>query len=187
MRALASRVNNEHVRIADKISDIYVPHPEKLGTVTVQKYQHEPYNQVVDLSSCFDLSNKEDCNKAVDSLRKKPRLAVFKARLPDAIDEPKRLEHLDRVVELAKMQHNNHRGFIVISESLNNEVKESNSILEEKFSGLGFKRLGIGMCSDGLIVNGNLESQLITKIYEVSTSLKPCNAQVETKRSIDSM
>ena len=91
LRALASRANNEHLRIADKISDIDVSHPEKLGTFTVQKYQHEPNNQVVDLSSCFDLSNKEDYKEAVDSLRKKARLAVFQAWLSAAVDEPKRL------------------------------------------------------------------------------------------------
>ena len=104
-----------------------------------------------------------------------------------AIDESKRLEHLDRVVELAKMQHDNHQGFLVISEPLIHEEEESNNILEEKFSGLGFAQLGVGMCSDGLIVNGSLESQLITNIHELSTSLKYCGAQVEKKRSIDSM
>ena len=99
----------------------------------------------------------------MDSLRKKPRLAVFKAWLSAAIDEAQRLEPLDKVVELVKLQHNNNRGFIVLSEPLTDQVEESNNILEEKFSGLGFEQLGVGMCSDGLVVNGNLGSQLITK------------------------
>ena len=123
----------------------------------------------------------------MDSLKQKPRLAVFKALLSAAVDETKRLEHLDRVVELANLQYDNHRGFLCISEPLTNEEEESNNILEEKFSGLGFEQLGVGMCSDGLIVNGNLESQLITNIHELSTSLKHCSAHVEKKRSIDSI
>ena len=59
----------------------------------------------------------------MDSLRKKPGLAVFKAWLSAAIDEPQRLEHLNKVVELLKLQHNSNRGFIVISDrdsALNN-------------------------------------------------------------------
>ena len=62
------------------------------------------------------------------------------------------LSTLDRVVELAKLQHNNNRGFVIISEPLINQVEESNNTLEEKFTGLGFEQLGVGMCSDGLIV-----------------------------------
>ena len=148
----------------------------------MQKYQHEPNNQVVDLSSCFDFSKREDYNEALDVLKQKPRLAVFKAWLSAAVDEDKRLEHLDRVVELSRIQHDNHRGFLVISELLINEEEESNNILEAKFSGLSFEHLGVGICSDGLTVNGNLESQLITNIHELSTRLRHCSSCVERKR-----
>ena len=65
--------------------------------------------------------------------------------------------------------------------------KESSDTLEEKFSGLGFEQLGVGMCSDGLVVNNDLESQLITNVHELTTSLKHCSSYVEKKRSIDNM
>ena len=43
------------------------------------------------------------------------------------------------------------------------------------------------MCSGGLVVNGDLGSQLITNVHELSTSLQHCSSCVEKKRSIDSM
>ena len=43
------------------------------------------------------------------------------------------------------------------------------------------------MCSDGLVVDSSLGSQLITHVHELSTSLKHCTSCVEKKRSIDSM
>ena len=64
LRALSSRVNNDQLRLADKSSDLYVPYPKDSGTFTVQRYQHEPNKQVVDLSSCIGLSKDEDCNEA---------------------------------------------------------------------------------------------------------------------------
>ena len=67
------------------------------------------------------------------------------------------------------------------------KLNEANNILEDRFSGLGFEQLGVGMCSDGLIVNGNLHSQLLTNINGVSTSLKYCSAQVEKTRPIDTL
>ena len=141
----------------------------------MKEYQPEPNNQVVVLSNGFDLSKREDYKEAVDSLRKKTRSAVFKAWLSAAIDEPNRLEHLEKVVELDKLQHNNNRGFVVISEPLTDQVAESNKILEGNFSGLGFEELGGGMCSDGLIVNGNLSSQLVTntKCRQASNTVVP--------------
>ena len=74
--ALAFRVENEHVRIANKTSDISVPHPEKLGTFSVQRYQHEPNNQLVDSSRGFNSSKQEDYKEAVEALNKRPQLAV---------------------------------------------------------------------------------------------------------------
>ena len=65
--------------------------------------------------------------------------------------------------------------------------EESNNVLEEKFSALGFEQLGVGMCSDSLEVTCNLGSQLITNVHELSTSLKHCSSCVEKKRSIDNM
>ena len=53
--------------------------------------------------------------------------------------------------------------------------------------GLGFEPLGVGMCSGGLVVNGNLGSQLITSVHELSASLKHCRSCVEKERSIDNM
>ena len=41
------------------------------------------------------------------------------------------------------------------------------------------------MCSDGLVVNNDLESQLTTNSHELTTSLKHCSSYVEKKRSID--
>ena len=79
LRALSSRVSNDQLRIADKYNDIYVPHPNNSCTFTVSQYQHEPNKQVVDLSSCLDLSRDEDYNEALDSLTHRPRLAVFKS------------------------------------------------------------------------------------------------------------
>ena len=151
-----------HVRIANKTSDISVPQPDEVGTRKFQRYQHEPNNQVVDLSRGFNLSKQDDYDEVVEALKKKPRLAVFKAWL----------SHLDKVVELTKLQQNNNRGFIVISEPPTDHLEESNNTLEEKISGLGFERLGVGMCSDGPIVNYNLNSQLLTNINEMPTSLK---------------
>ena len=66
-------------------------------------------------------------------------------------------------------------------------MEESNNIFEKKIWGLGSEQLGVGTCSDYLIVNGNLNSQLLTNVNEVSTSLKHCSAQVEKGRSIDSL
>ena len=77
LSALASRVNNDQLRIADKYSDIYVPHPKNSGAFTVQRYDYEPNSQVLDLSSFFDCSKSEDYNEALDLLKQKPRLAVF--------------------------------------------------------------------------------------------------------------
>ena len=42
------------------------------------------------------------------------------------------------------------------------------------------------MCSDGLIVHGNFNSQLLTNTNEGSTSWKHCRANLEEKRSIAS-
>ena len=81
-------------------------------------------------------------------------------------------KHLDKVVELTKLQQENNRGFIVISEPPTDDLEEPNNILEEKLSGLGIKQFGVGMCSDGLVLHGKLNSQLLTSINEVSTSLK---------------
>ena len=61
------------------------------------------------------------------------------------------------------------------------------NILEEKFSGLGSEQLGVGMCSDGIVVNGNLGSQRITNVHELSASLKHCSSCMKKKRSIDTM
>ena len=63
LSAFSSRVNNDHVRIANKASGIYVPHPEKLGTFAVQRYQHEPDNQVLVLSRGFNSASKEITRK----------------------------------------------------------------------------------------------------------------------------
>ena len=79
LRALSSRVNNEQLRIADKYNDIYVPNPKEPGTFTVSKYQHEPNNQVVDFTCGFDLSRSKDYEEALESLKPRPRLAVFKS------------------------------------------------------------------------------------------------------------
>ena len=100
----------------------------------MQKYQHEPNKQVVDLSSCISLSKDEDYNEALDLLKHKPRLAVVKAWLSAAADVDSRQKHLNRVVELSKMQNDNRRGFLVISEPLVNEEEESSTGL---FVGVG--------------------------------------------------
>ena len=57
---------------------------------------------------------------------------------------------LSRVAELARLQNDHNRGFSVISEHILGREEESNNLLEEKFSGLGFEQLGVGMCSDGI-------------------------------------
>ena len=103
LSALSSRVNNDQVRIADKHNDIYVPHPKNSGSFTVSRYQREPSKQVVDLTSCVDLSKDEDYNEALDLLKPTPRLAVFEAWLSAAADEDNREKHFNRVVELSKI------------------------------------------------------------------------------------
>ena len=75
----------------------------------------------------------------------------------------------------------------MISEPISVREEEPNNILEEKFSGLGFEQLGVGMCSDGLVVNGDVGSQLITNVHDLSTSLKHFSSYVEKKQSINNM
>ena len=152
LSALSSRVNNGRFHIADKYNDILIPNSEEPGTFTVSKYQYEPTNQVVDFTYGFDVGRKDDYNEALEALKPRPRLAVFKAWLSSAADEESRQQHISRVAELARLQNERHRGFLVISEPISVLEEESNSILEEKFSGLGVEQLGVGMCSDGLMV-----------------------------------
>ena len=113
LSALSSRVNNEQLRIADKYNDIYDPNSKELGTFTVSKYQHEPNNQVVDFTYGFDLSRSRDYEEALKSLRPRPRLADFKARLSPAADEESRQHYINRVAEWARLQNDRNRGVLV--------------------------------------------------------------------------
>ena len=131
LSALSSRVNNERLRIADKYNDLYVPNSKEPGTFTVSKYQFEPNNQVVDFTYGFDLSRNDDYNEALRALRPRLRLAAFKAWLSPAADEESQQQHISRVAELARLQNERHRCFLVISEPISGREEESNSILEE--------------------------------------------------------
>ena len=154
---------------------------------TVSRYQHEPNNQVVDFSYGFNLSKDQDYKEVLEALKSRPRLAVFQAWLSPTADEESRQQHISRVAELARLQDERHRGFLIISEPILGREKESSDTLEEMFSGLGYERLGVGMCSDSLVVHNELESQLVTNVHELTTSLKHCSSYEEKKRSTNSM
>ena len=89
------------------------------------------------------------------------------------------LSDLDKVTELAELQHEHNLGFHVISEPHITRLEQSNSMLREKLSGLAVEQLGVGICSEGLIVHDNPSSQLATNMNEVSTSLRHCSKHIE--------
>ena len=154
---------------------------------TVSRYQLEPNNQVVDFSYGFNLSKDQDYKEVLESLKSRPRLPVFQAWLSPKPDEESRQQHISRVAELARLQDERHRVFLISSEPILGREKESSDTVEEIFSGLGYERLRVGICSDGLVVNNEFESQLVTHVHELTTSLKHCSSYVEKKRSTNNM
>ena len=133
LNALSSRVNNEQIRIADKDYNIYVPNPKDTGFFIVSRYQHEPNNQVVDFSYGFNLSKDQDHKEVLETLKSRPRLAVFEAWLSPAADEEIRQQHIGRVADLARLQEERHRGFLIISEPILGREK-NRAMLWRKFS-----------------------------------------------------
>ena len=97
------------------------------------------------------------------------------------------LRHLDKVTELAQLQHERNLGFIVISKPPITTLEQSNKMLSQKFSGLAVEQLGVGICSDGLIVNNSLSTQVVTNVNQIVTSLKHCSKHIEKKQSIESL
>ena len=143
LKALSSRVNDKHVRIVNKASDIYVLQTDEIGTFETVRYKHEPSHQVADLSRGFNLSKQDDYDKAVEILKQTPRLVVFKAWLSGIADPDQMLLNFDRVVELSKKQNDHNLGFLVVSEPEITRLCQSDEILKEKSLGWRWDSLGL--------------------------------------------
>ena len=95
-------------------------------------------SQVVTLFQNTSMSRDQDYEEALEALKSRPRLAVFKAWLSPTADEESRQQHISRVAELARLQDDRHRGFLVISEPILGRGKESSDALSENILGTRF-------------------------------------------------
>ena len=90
---------------------------------------------MADFSRAFNLSKKQEYDDAIEVLKKTPRMAVFNPWLSVTADPGQMLSHLEKVAELAKLQHEHNLGSRVISEPPITRLEQSNNTLREKFMG----------------------------------------------------